>query len=153
MKAINRRKLYLALTGSMLARTATMTQTMLAGPEKPKTLSTSEVFSPDRMPAMTNANGSKRWDILQGVLATGEAIAVHKSLQPAGIVANPPHTIQHSELILVEEGTLLFEYNGRSDKVGPAGVILVASGTRHTARNVGNGPAKYVVISIGGDTR
>ena len=105
------------------------------------------------MPVVTNANGGKRWEILHGVLATGEAIAVHESLQPAGMSPNPPHTIQHSELILVQEGTLLFEHDDRSEKVAAGGVIFVAFGTKHSARNVGNGPAKYLVIAIGGDTQ
>jgi mannose-6-phosphate isomerase-like protein (cupin superfamily) len=125
----------------------------LPQPEKSRTLSDSEVLYTDRTPATLGVNGGKRWDLLQGVLATGEAIALHKSLQPAGITPNPPHTVQHSELILVQEGTLLFEYDGRSEKVGPGGVILVAMGSRHAARNVGDVPAKYLVIAIGGDSR
>jgi len=91
--------------------------------------------------------------MLEGVLATGEAIALHESLQPAGSAPNPPHTIQHSERILVQEGTLLFEHEGRSERVGPGGVIFVATGSRHAARNVGDGTAKYLVIAMGGDTR
>jgi len=153
MKTISRRDLCIPLSVFV---PAAPTITQLRPPPEPetsKTLSEWEVFSPDQMSVTTNANGSRRWDIVQGVLATGEAIAVHKSLQPAGIAPNPPHTIQHSELILMQEGTLLFEYDGRSDKVGPGGVILVALGTRHAARNVGEGPAKYLVIAIGGDTR
>ena len=122
-------------------------------PENSRTLSNSEVFSTDRIPATRTVNGAKTWNILQGVLATGEAIALHKSLQPAGITPHPPHTIQHSELILVQEGTLLFEHEGRSERVGPGGVILVAMGTRHAARNVGDGTAKYLVIAMGGDSR
>lgn len=122
-------------------------------PDKPKTLTESEVFSLDQVPVATTAKGGKRWNIVEGVLATGEAIAVHESLQPAGMTPNPPHTIQHSELILVQAGTLLFEHDGRSEKVGAGGVILVALGTRHAARNVGDGPAKYLVIAIGGDTQ
>ena len=122
-------------------------------PEKSRTLSDSEVLYTDRMPATLSGNGGKSWNVVQGVLATGEAIAVHKSLQPVGVPPNPLHTVQHSELILVQEGTLLFEYDGKSEKVGPGGVILVAMGTRHAARNVGNVPAKYLVIAIGGDTR
>jgi len=122
-------------------------------PEKSRTLSDSEVLYTDRMPATLTGNGGKRWNVVQGVLPTGEAIAVHKSLQPVGVTPNPPHTVQHSELILVQEGTLLFEYEGKSEKVGPGGVILVAIGTRHAARNVGDVPAKYLVIAIGGDTR
>ena len=150
MNPLSRRDLGIAL--SALIPVGTAAHAMPAEPGKSKTLSESEVFSPDRIPEITNANGSKRWDILQGVLATGESIAVHESLQPAGIAPNPPHTIQHSEVILVQEGTLLFEYDGTSEKVGPGGVILVAPGTRHSAKNAGDGPAKYLVIAIGGDT-
>ena len=87
-------------------------------PEKSKTLSRSEVFAIGRMPATMSRNGGKTWNMLEGVLATGEAIALHESLQPAGSAPNPPHTIQHSELILVQEGTLLFEHEGRSDRKG-----------------------------------
>ena len=116
-------------------------------------LSQSEVFSPDQMPVTTKPNGAKSWNILHGVLATGEAISVHESLQPAGIAPSPPHAIQHSELILVREGTLLFEHDGKSERVGPGGVILVSFGTTHDAKNVGDGPARYVVVAIGGDTK
>ncbi len=37
--------------------------------------------------------------------------------------------------------------------VGPGGVIFVAIGTMHTVKNVGEVPAKYVVVQIGGDTK
>jgi quercetin dioxygenase-like cupin family protein len=156
MKAISRRDLYVALSAFVGAGKTATTQTgPRLEPEKPrkKTLSDSEVLSPDRLPVTTNANGGKRWNILHGVLATGEEIALHESLQPAGVAPNPAHSIQHSELILVQQGTLLFEYDGRSEKVAEGGVIFVAFGTRHAARNVGDGPAKYLVVAIGGDTR
>ena len=117
------------------------------------TLSKSEVLFPQRLPVTTHANGGKSWNILHGELATGEVIALHESLQPADIRPNPPHSIQHSELILVQQGTLLFEYDGGSEKVAEGGVIFVAFGTRHVARNVGDGPARYLVVAIGGDTR
>lgn len=125
----------------------------LPEPDKARTLTESKVISLDQIPVTTSANGAQRWNVIEGVLATGEAIAVHESLQPARIAPNSPHTIQHSELILVQEGTLLFQYEGKSEKVGAGGVILVASGTNHAAKNVGDGPAKYLVIAIGGDTQ
>jgi quercetin dioxygenase-like cupin family protein len=155
MKAISRRDLCSPLPAFVGTGSATATQERPQLFEKSAkgTLSTSEVFSPERMSATRSANGAKRWDILHGVLATGEAIALHESLQPAGIRPNPPHSIQHSELILVQEGLLLFEYEGKSAKIGAGGVILVAPGTNHAARNIGDGSAKYLVIAIGGDTR
>jgi quercetin dioxygenase-like cupin family protein len=116
-------------------------------------LSNSEIFSLDRLPVATMPNGAKRWNILSGVLPTGEAVEVHESLQPAGIPPNPAHSIQHSELILVMEGTLQFDYDNKSEKVGAGGIIFVAFGTRHSARNIGDGPARYVVVAIGGDAK
>jgi len=155
MKAISRRDLYVALSPLTAAR-GTSAQTV-PPPEPAKTgkttLSDSEIFSVDKLPATTNANGRKSWNILHGVLATGEAIALHESVQPAGVAPNPPHSIQHSELILVQQGTLIFEHDGRSERVAEGGVIFVAFGTKHSATNAGDGPAKYLVVSIGGDSR
>jgi len=116
-------------------------------------LAKSETFSADQMSSSTTANGGKRWEILHGVLPTGETVALHASMQPAGSPANPPHSIQHTEVILVQEGAMLFEYDGKSARVGAGGVIFVAFGTMHSARNIGDTPAKYFVLAIGGDTK
>jgi mannose-6-phosphate isomerase-like protein (cupin superfamily) len=115
-------------------------------------LSEARVYTVEEMPVRKMANGGESRDILRGVLPTGEAIAAHESMQGVGAAPNAPHTIAHSEVITVIEGTLMFEHDGRSEKVGPGGVIFVAVGTMHTVRNVGSVAAKYVVVQIGGDT-
>jgi quercetin dioxygenase-like cupin family protein len=74
-------------------------------------------------------------------------------MQPAGTVPPALHKIQHSELIVVEQGTLEFEHDGKAERAGPGSIIYVAFGTMHAVKNVGDGPAKYVVIQIGGDTK
>jgi mannose-6-phosphate isomerase-like protein (cupin superfamily) len=111
------------------------------------------VFTIEAGSVRTMPNGGQSRDILQGTVTTGEPITVHESTQPAGTKPNPPHTIQHSELILVREGTLAFEHDGLAEKAGPGSIIYVAYGTLHTVRNIGDGPAKYVVIAIGGDAK
>ena len=116
-------------------------------------LSQSRVYPVDQMPVRHMANGGESRDVLRGMLPTGEVIAVHESQQPAGMKANTPNTIQHSEVMVVLEGTLSFEHDGKVEKVGPGGVIFVASGTLHTVRNVGEGPARYCVVQMGGDTK
>lgn len=141
MSAINRRDLFAALPGLTTDTSAK------------DTLSESEVFFPERMPSITRPNGARSWSILHGELATGEAIALHKSEQPPAIAPNPAHTIQHSEFIFVQQGTLLFEHDEKSETVGAGGVIFVAFGTKHSARNAGEGPARYLVVAIGGDTK
>ena len=116
-------------------------------------LSTPGTYSVDEIPARVLPNGGKSWDLLKGLLPTGEKISVHESVQPVGVPPNPAHSIKHSEVITVIEGTVAFEHDGKSEKVGPGGVIFVAMGTMHAVRNVGSVPARYTVIMIGGDTK
>ena len=97
------------------------------------------------------ANGSQSRDVLRATLAASEIVAIHESIQIPGTKPNPPHTIQHSEFILVREGTLAFEHDGLSERAVPGSVIFVARGTLHTVRNAGTSAAKYMVIAIGGD--
>jgi mannose-6-phosphate isomerase-like protein (cupin superfamily) len=110
------------------------------------------VFAFDQMAVRKMVNGGESRDVLHGVLATGEVVGVHESMQPAGAVPVVLHTIQHSELIMVQEGTVAFEHDGKSETVGAGGVIYVALGTLHRIKNVGDGPARYFVVQVGGDT-
>jgi mannose-6-phosphate isomerase-like protein (cupin superfamily) len=116
-------------------------------------LSRARVFASDQGTVRVMANGAESRNILHAALATGESVSMHESKQMPGTKANPPHTIQHSEFILVREGTLAFEHDGLSEQAGPGSIIYVAYGTLHTVRNIGSGPAKYVVIAIGGDQK
>jgi mannose-6-phosphate isomerase-like protein (cupin superfamily) len=116
-------------------------------------LAQSGVFAFDQVTVRKMVNGGESRDVLHGVLATGEVVGVRESMQPAGAVPVVLHTIQHSELIMVQEGTVAFEHDGKSETVGPGGVIYVALGTLHRIKNVGDGLAKYFVVQVGGDTR
>ena len=116
-------------------------------------LAAARVFPYDQMTAKTAPNGAVGRSVFSGTLATGEAVAVHETMQPAGTVPNPAHRIEHSEIIVVQEGTLEFQHDGKTDRADAGSVIYVALGTLHTVRNAGAGPAKYVVIAIGGDTK
>ena len=116
-------------------------------------LATARVFSLDEMTAKTAPNGSVGRSVFNGTLATGESVGVHETMQPAGTAPNPTHRIQHSEVIVVEEGILEFEHDGKAERAGAGSIIYVALGTLHTIKNVGAGPARYVVIQIGGDTK
>jgi quercetin dioxygenase-like cupin family protein len=115
-------------------------------------LAAARVFAYDQMPPKTAQNGSVGRRVFAGTLDTGEAVSVHETLQPAGTKPNPPHRIQHSEIIVVQQGTLAFEHDGKTERAGAGSVIYVTPGTLHTVENVGDGPAQYVVVQIGGDT-
>jgi mannose-6-phosphate isomerase-like protein (cupin superfamily) len=139
--------LVVVATGSVASEAQTAT------PAGGNGLAHSEVFPFDQMAVRKMVNGGESRDVLRGALATGEAVAVHESILPVGVPANPQHVIQHSEIITVMEGTVEFERGEKAEKVGPGGVIYVAMGTMHTLKNVGDVPAKYVVVQIGGDTK
>jgi mannose-6-phosphate isomerase-like protein (cupin superfamily) len=113
----------------------------------------SKVFAYDQMPARKSPNGTESRSVASFTLATGESVGMHESVQPAGATSVALHIIHHSELILVQEGSLIFEHDGKQEKAGPGDMIYVADGTTHRVTNVGTSPAKYVVVQIGGDTK
>ncbi len=77
------------------------------------------------------ANGTEGRNVFNGTLATGETIGVHESMQPVGTPPVDLHRIGHSELIVVQEGTVAFEHDGKEERVGPGGLVYVAFGTVH----------------------
>jgi quercetin dioxygenase-like cupin family protein len=116
-------------------------------------LAAARVFAYDQMQAHRAPNGAESRSAFTGTLATGESVGAHETTQPAGMKPNPPHRIQHSEVIAVEQGTLEFLHDGKAERADAGSIIYVALGTLHTVKNIGDGPAKYVVIQIGGDTK
>src|SRR5580658_7960937 len=83
--------------------------------DDPNPLAAARVFAFDQMTAKTSPSGSVGRSVFRGTLATGESVAVHETVQPAGMAPNPAHRIQHSEIILVQEGTLEFDHDGKTE--------------------------------------
>jgi quercetin dioxygenase-like cupin family protein len=116
-------------------------------------LATARVFDYDQMTVKHSSNGTEGRVVFNGTLATGESVGAHESMQPAGTVPPALHKIQHSEFVVILQGTVEFDHDGKAERAGPGSVIYVAFGTEHFVKNIGDGPAKYVVIQIGGDTK
>ncbi|HEY4357676.1 MAG TPA: cupin domain-containing protein [Acidobacteriaceae bacterium] len=117
------------------------------------TLAASRVYAWDGMKERINANGSKSRDVLHGQLPTGEWVRVHQTTQPAGLPPNPAHVIQHTEVICIREGTVEFTHDGQTGRASAGELLLVAKGSLHGLRNVGDGPASYFVVAVGGDVQ
>jgi len=113
----------------------------------------SQVLRFAAVPATLTPNGTDRRVLAQHELTTGEWVRVHESIAPAAAAASDLHVIHHSELIVVVQGTLGFDHDGVQETAGAGDVIYVAHGTNHRVRNAGDGAARYVVISIGGDVK
>jgi mannose-6-phosphate isomerase-like protein (cupin superfamily) len=116
-------------------------------------LESSRSFLYEQMKPRMNANGSESRNFFTGTLATGESISVHESVQPAGTAPPALHKIQHSELIVIQKGTVEYHHDGKVERAGPGSILYVKIGTEHFVSNVGDGPAQYTVIAIGGDTK
>ena len=136
------------IVNAQTAATAASTPSQAQNP-----LASAGIFPYDQMTVRKTANGTESRNAFTGTLATGETLAVHESMQPAGTPPVELHKIAHSELIVVQEGTVAFEHDGKEERVGPGGLVYVALGTVHRIKNVGDVAAKYVVIAIGGDTK
>lgn len=116
-------------------------------------LTTSKVFAPTDGNVRTTPTGGKSLDILHAALLSGEAVAIHESTHPAGGKPVPLHVVDHSEFVLIREGTVAFIHDGISETAGPGAILYVAKGTNHAVRNAGSTPCTYVVIAIGGDVK
>jgi quercetin dioxygenase-like cupin family protein len=147
MNNINRRELCIAL--SALATVGGLSLDGEAQARSNDVLSQSKTWTFDSLPVKHNANGGASRAVVQGVLATGEAVEVHETTLPAGQMPHPPHKHRHSEFMFIREGDLEFQNDGKLEKVGPGGVIFAASEVMHGLKNVGTTPANYFVIAIG----
>ena len=143
MTPLNRRDLLAALTALTLSPRA---QSQIT-PTDP-ILSSPRVFLHEDLPVKQNPNGSESRPVTHGATLTGEYIEIHESTIPVGATPNPLHQHRPTDILLVREGTVAFEHDGKSEHVGPGGVILATSMTAHTIRNVGTIPARYFVIGV-----
>lgn len=116
-------------------------------------LRASHVFHLAEMPERKGANGTEIRNILRGQLATGEWVAVHESLQPAGAAPVALHRIGHTEFLCIRQGTVEFQHDGITERASAGDILFVANGTLHRVVNVGHGPAAYFVVAIGGDVQ
>jgi quercetin dioxygenase-like cupin family protein len=149
MENLNRRDLLVALT-AMAAITADA-QVIAPHAMGEKMLDQSHAWTLDELPLKPNANGGDSHAIVDGALPTGEKVEMHETRLPPGQMPHPAHKHRHSEFMLIRQGTVEWELDGGTKKVGAGGVCFAASGQMHGIKNVGEGDAIYFVVSIGRD--
>lgn len=152
MNNMDRRDFFVALSAFAAAGGVAAAQAYAPHATGEKVLSHSEAFPYDSLPVKHSANGGESRAVISGVLATGEKVEMHETTLPPGKMPHPPHKHRHSEFMMIREGLVEFDNNGKKERVGPGGVIFAASNVMHGLMNVGNTNANYFVIAIGRDT-
>ncbi len=157
MDSMSRREMCVALSVLMvMAATKGEAQKAMTVPPPPGSagdpvLSASRAFTFDSLPVVKTEVGESR-AVTRGLLPTGEAIEMHETTLRPGFMPHPPHRHRHTEFVMLREGTLEFDNDGKMERVGPGGVLFSASDQLHGMKNVGQVDAKYFVISIGRDS-
>jgi quercetin dioxygenase-like cupin family protein len=80
---------------------------------------------------------------------TGGSFSLWEAVVPPGAGA-PPHTHdREDEAFYVLSGELMMEFEGEAapHRVGPGGFFFGARGRRHAFRNVGDRPARVLILS------
>jgi quercetin dioxygenase-like cupin family protein len=151
MKTMNRREMLAAVSAiATLSGLSAEAQPPPARSDEAM-LSQSKVYQFNKLPVVRFDDGQRDQVVLKGVLPTGEALEVHETTLPPGQMPHPPHQHRHSELMLVRDGLLEFDNDGKRESAGPGSVFFVGSNIMHAVKCVGDVPANYYVIAIGRD--
>jgi len=149
MSDINRRDLIVSMTAlAALNSFAAVTAAAQTPADEPR-LAHSQIFNFQQLPLRTAANGTITRSVLRGTLATGEYVEVHETQLPAGEMPHPPHRHTHSEFLLIRDGALEVESDGKRSLVHAGDVVFTASAVLHGLKNVGAAPANYFVVAVG----
>jgi quercetin dioxygenase-like cupin family protein len=163
MKSLNRRQVCAALpvlaavgNSAFAAQTVSPESATANSQAGAGTMGVARAISLEQMQEQKRPNG-EGWSIAHGTLATGETVNLRQSMQVPGAPAPPLHVIQHTEFIMVREGEVEFQHevSGKTvtERAIAGGVLYIPIGTRHAVRNAGSGPARYFIMSIGGDAK
>jgi quercetin dioxygenase-like cupin family protein len=95
-------------------------------------------------------------NIFSGITTRGQELSIHLSNLAPGLSPHPPHQHLNEELLVILDGTIDVELEGKVGefghgqvtRLGPGSVAFMASNIPHGWKNVGATTAKYYVLAI-----
>lgn len=106
----------------------------------------SMVFDWEALEVHPTGVGERR-DLVDAPTATLERFESHASTLNPGLDSHPQHQHAQEEFIILKEGELEVIINGVGSRVGPGSLFFFAANDWHSVRNVGEGPATYLVFN------
>jgi quercetin dioxygenase-like cupin family protein len=110
---------------------------------------TSKAYPSDQIPFTGDAAKKGRRFFL-GSTHTGFHVEMHETILGPGMETHAPHQHEHEEIVILTEGTLEANFDGRKQTVPAGSVLVFGSNQLHNARNVGTTPCNYYVIELRG---
>ena len=101
----------------------------------------------ENLAAKSTGVGERR-DVANNPTATLERFECHISTLNPSKMSHPPHTHPQEELIILTDGTLDVNANGRMQRVGPGSLFFFRSNNPHNVQNNGEKPATYFVFNF-----
>ena len=132
--------LFTVLASALGAQTPTT-----PAPKPPAEKLVSDLFDWEKMVATPNAKGVRR-AVFDGATATVDKIHCHITTLNPGERSGDPSKHLQEEVIIVKEGLVEANWDGKSKTGGPGSVIFFAAGATTFLRNAGATPATYIVL-------
>ena len=133
-----------AIVGSM-AFAQTPAEKAPAAKAAPAEKVVSDLFDWEKLVVTKNAKGERR-AMFDGPTGTVDKIHCHSTTLNPGEKSSEPSLHLQEEIIIVKEGTIEANWDGKSKVGGPGSVIFFASGATTFLRNAGKTPCTYIVV-------
>ena len=121
------------------------TQQPPAAPAAPTTVLASRVVDWDSMESTATRTGQRRM-VFDAPTDTLDKLHLHITTLNPGENTGPLHRHPQEEMVIIKEGTIEVNIDGRKQTAGPGSVIYFSVNENENMTNVGKTPATYHVI-------
>jgi XRE family transcriptional regulator, regulator of sulfur utilization len=116
-----------------------------AAPAAPTTVLASRVVDWDSMESTATRTGQRRM-VFDAPTDTLDKLHLHITTLNPGENTGPLHRHPQEEMVIIKEGTIEVNIDGRKQTAGPGSVIYFSVNENENMTNVGKTPATYHVI-------
>lgn len=144
MKTLTLAVTFAALASALFAQPP-MPAKSAPAPAAPAAPLLSDLHDWEQLTAKPNAKGARR-DVFDGPTATLEKMHCHITTLNPGEKSGEPSLHVQEEVIIVKEGLVEAQWDGKKKTGGPGSVIFFAAGATTALRNAGTTPCTYIVV-------
>ena len=96
--------------------------------------------------APTETRNGQRRDVLDAATGTLDRLHAHVTTLNPGENTGPLHRHPQEEMVIIKDGTVEVNIDGRKQVAGPGSIVFFAVNENENMTNVGRTPATYLVL-------